>query len=100
MMVDHERVGLLTFFLFYFEAPGLSLFSSCMFHRRQKVIKSFRMAKTCDVSGKACYASDRCIEENFRSLKTQQIIRGEKGLMVCRNGPTKYFDRLTRIPAP
>lgn len=39
-------------------------------------------------------------EEIFRSLRTEQIIRGEKGLMGCRNGPTSSFDRQTRIPAP
>lgn len=40
------------------------------------------------------------IEETFRSLRTEQIIRGERGLMGCRNGSTSCFDRQTRIPAP
>lgn len=37
------------------------------------------------------------MEEIFRSLRTEQITRGEKGLIGCRNVSTSYFD--TKIHA-
>lgn len=42
----------------------------------------------------------RYTEGIFSCLRTEQVLRGEKGLMGCRNGSIRYFDRQTRIPAP
>lgn len=42
----------------------------------------------------------RRTEGIFSCLRTEQVLGGEKGLMGCRNGHTRYFDGQTRILAP
>lgn len=103
VMVDSVRVGLLMFGVFFF--PSILKHQLCLCFQAARFSEDSKLSKVSEWQKVVMFQARLAMsviytQEIFRSLRTEEIIRGEKGVMVCRNGSTSYFDRLTRIPAP
>lgn len=101
MMVDHKWVGLVPVFSSQLQSTDSSFAFRLFFKQESELSKVSLWWKIVrQVAMPVIYMYIYIYtEEIFRDLRTDLTIKSEKGLMGCRKGPTRYFDRLTRIPA-